>query len=403
MLSDKAFAFAFDLDFIHFVDPILPAKDITAEELSAFIKKPKSNYKDKIAETFRLRATMLSQKQPSYPYPVIDQTYEEKYKALDAANQRQAEQIHALTIKLQNAEQTTIAFKEMNDELRTEYSQVHKELLQEEKNVTELHSVLNAAHTALEEKTREVVELKSANVQHSERIIALETALDAEITKNKALDASNALYLQQIAEYTERLQEEEKEIDYTTHIIDYEDEITQLMHSLRASLPDKHLITKNIFTDFGDEIERAIEDDFPEEPLYIYSNFIVVYHLPNTRHKEYEIHGYMYVITHKYIYELCAFQNGKPMRHLAVMKGNLFTIHTSGTYVRNQPTIGFAPIGFTPYQINIESFPYVDAYIKHSKRFIGTASKGSMEVGKLYKMLSVARDRLINLCCHVPS
>lgn len=400
MSSDKAFAFAFDLDFIHFMDPILPVKNITAEELSAFIKKPKSNYKEKIAETFRLRAEMLSQKQPSYPYPVIDETYEEKYKALETANQMQAEQIHTLTIKLQNAEQTVSAFKGMNQELRMEYGHVKKELLQEEENVTKLHSAFNTAHISLEEKTREVVTLKGTNEQYSERIIALQTALDTEITKNKALDATNALYLQQIEEYTE----EEKEIDYTTHLIDYENDIKQLMHSLRASLPDKHLITKNIFTDFGCEIERAIEEDFPEEPLYIYSNFIVVYHLPNTRHKEYEIHGYMYVITHKHIYELCAFQNGKPVRHLAIMKGNLFIMDSSGAYVRNQPTIGFAPIGNgNPYQVNILAFPYVDAYIKHSKRFIGTASKGSMEVGKLYKMLSVERDRLINLCCHLPS
>lgn len=409
MSSDKAFAFAFDLDFIHFMDPILPVKDITAEELSAFIKRPKSNYKEKIAETFRLRAAMLSQKQPSYPYPVIDETYEEKYKTLEAANQRQVEQIQMLSLKLQNAEQTVSAFKGMNQELGMEYGQVQKELLQvqkellqKEENVTELHSGFNAAQNIIEERTKEVVTLKSTTEQHNERIIALERELQEEVTKNKSLEASNTLYLQQIAEYTERLQEEQKEIDYTTHLIDYEEEVKQLMHSLRASLPDKHLITKNIFTDFGDEIERAIEDDFPEEPLYIYSNFIVVYHLPSTRHKEYEIHGYMYVITHKHIYELCAFQNGKPVRHLAIMKGNLFTIDTSGTYVRNQPTIGFAPIGHTPYQVNIESFPYVDAYIKHSKRFIGTASKGSMELGKLYTMLSVARDRLIHLCCHVP-
>jgi hypothetical protein len=349
---------------------------------------------------------MLSQKQPSYPYPVIDESYQEKYKALEAANQRQTDQIHALTIKLQNAEQTTMAFKGMNQELRMEYGQVQnelhqvqKELVQEEKNTTKLHEAFNAAHIALEEKTREVVTLKSTNEQHSERIIVLEKALQEEITKNKALDATN-VELQQIVEYTE-LQEEK--VGGIIHVIDYEAEVKQLMHSLHASLPDKHLITKNIFTEFGDEIERAIEEDFPEEPLYIYSNFIVVYHLPNTRHKEYEIHGYMYVITHKHIYELCAFQNGKPLRHLAIMKCQLFIIDTSGAYVRNQPTIGFAPIGFTPYQINIESFPYVDTYIKHSKRFIGTASKGSGEVGKLYKMLSAARDKLVHLCCHVPS
>ena len=209
------------------------------------------------------------------------------------------------------------------------------------------------------------------------------SAKDQEITVLK-----NRIELLEVecAELREDLEsdlESDSEIEYDT-----EEELTNMIDTIRNSIP-KHSISKSIFK----TIHRLLQDaliDIKETPLYLVYRYIVVEHLPDTRHQEYEIHGHMYVITDTYIYQLCIYQNGHPVRNYQIKYAH-FKINAFGIKINGIDKIGFAPIDTK--KINLSSLLSAKEYFMKSERYLGKVTNYH-ELQPLYKKMERFRDLL---------
>ena len=187
-----------------------------------------------------------------------------------------------------------------------------------------------------------------------------------------------------------------------------EEDLEDMIYTLRKSIP-KHTISKSIFNTFHSLLYDAIIEDVKDTPLYIMYNFIIVEHLVGTRHQECEIHGHMYLITDKYIYQLCAYNNGEPINRLG-KNTTLFKINANGILISGIKTIGFAPIGIgsnyvglrVATQINPSVLPFVENYLKNSKKLFGNVKQPYYnQLDLLYKKMQRMRELLIIMFCEI--
>ena len=162
-----------------------------------------------------------------------------------------------------------------------------------------------------------------------------------------------------------------------------------MIDTLRNSIP-KHSISKSIFKTVRSLLQDALTD-IKETPLYLVYRYIVVEHLPDTRHQEYEIHGHMYVITDTYIYQLCMYQNGHPVINRNFKYAH-FKINAFGIKINGIDKIGFAPIETT--KINLSSLLSAKEYFMKSERYLGKSTKAFHELQPLYKKMERFRDLL---------
>jgi hypothetical protein len=186
-----------------------------------------------------------------------------------------------------------------------------------------------------------------------------------------------------------------------------EQDLEDMIYTLRKSIP-KHTISKSIFNTFHALLYDAIIEDVKDKPLCIMYNFIIIEHLVGTRHQEYEIHGHMYLITDKYIYQLCAYNNGEPINRLGA-NTTLFKIDANGILMSGKKTIGFAPIGIRScdlglskaIKINPYVFHFAEDYLKNSKKSFGNVKKGSDQLILLYEKMLRMRELLIIMFCEI--
>jgi hypothetical protein len=194
-----------------------------------------------------------------------------------------------------------------------------------------------------------------------------------------------------------------------------EEDLEDMIYTLRKSIP-KHTISKSIFNTFHSRLYDAIIEDVKDTPLCIMYNFIIIEHLVGTRHQEYEIHGNMYLITDKYIYQLCAYDNGEPKYNPGInttlyfgRNTTLFKIDTNGILMSGKKTIGFAPIGIRScdlglskaIKINQYVFHFAEDYLKNSKKSFGIVKKGSNQLIILYQKMQRMRELLIIMFCEI--
>ena len=212
-------------------------------------------------------------------------------------------------------------------------------------------------------------------------LLATISAKDQEITSLKER-------IELLEECAELLREEkhdsDSEIEYDT-----EEELKNMIDTLRNSIP-KHSISKSIFKTVRSLLQDALTD-IKETPLYLVYRYIVVEHLPDTRHQEYEIHGHMYVITDTYIYQLCIYQNGHPVINRNFKYAH-FKINAFGIKINGIDKIGFAPIETT--KINLSSLLSAKEYFMKSERYLGKSTKAFHELQPLYKKMERFRDLL---------
>lgn len=209
------------------------------------------------------------------------------------------------------------------------------------------------------------------------------SAKDQEITSKKKKVSFELLEVE-CAELREEKHDSDSEIEY-----DIEEDLKDMIDTIRNSIP-KHSISKSIFK----TIHRLLQDaltDIKETPLHIVYRYIVVEHLPDTRHQEYEIHGHMYVITDTYIYQLCIYQNGHPVRNYQIKYAH-FKINAFGIKINGIDKIGFAPIETT--KINLSSLLSAKEYFMKSERYLGKSTKAFHELQPLYKKMERFRDLL---------
>ena len=204
---------------------------------------------------------------------------------------------------------------------------------------------------------------------------------DQEIT---ALKERIELLEVECAELREEKYDSDSEIEYNI-----EEDLKNMIDTLRNSIP-KHSISKSIFKTIHRLLQGALTD-IKETPLQIVYRYIVIEHLPDTRHQEYEIHGHMYVITDTYIYQLCIYQNGHPVRNYQIKNAH-FKINAFGIKINGIDKIGFAPIDTT--KINLSSLLSVKEYLMKSEQYIGKATKAFHELQPLYKKMERFRDLL---------
>lgn len=190
------------------------------------------------------------------------------------------------------------------------------------------------------------------------------------------------------AELREKKHDSDSEIEY-----DIEEDLKNMIDTLRNSIP-KHSISKSIFKTIHRLLQGALTD-IKETPLHIVYRYIVVEHLPDTRHQEYEIHGHMYVITDTYIYQLCIYQNGHPVRNYQIKYAH-FKINAFGIKINGIDKIGFAPIDTT--KIKLSSLLSAKEYFMKSERYLGKAINYH-ELQPLYKKMERFRDLLPMMLC----
>jgi hypothetical protein len=179
------------------------------------------------------------------------------------------------------------------------------------------------------------------------------------------------------------LREDSKEIEYNV-----EEELINMIDTLRKSIP-KHSISKSIFK----TIRRLLQDaliDIKETPLHIVYRYIIV-------EQECEIHGYIYVITDTYIYQLCGYHHGRPLRQNP--KCVCFKINAFGIKIDGADKIGFRPINVeTSTKINLYSLLSAKEYLMKSEQYIGKATN-YRELQLLYKKMERFRDLLLIMLC----
>ena len=216
------------------------------------------------------------------------------------------------------------------------------------------------------------------------------SAKDQEIT---ALKERIELLEVECAELREEKHDSDSEIEY-----DIEEDLKNMIDTLRNSIP-KHSISKSIFKTIRSLLQDALID-IKETLLQIVYRYIVVEHLPDTRHQEYEIHGYMYVITDTYIYQLCGYQHGHPVRNYQHTHA-YFKIDAFGIKIDGADNIGFRPILYnvdTSTKINLYSLLSAKEYLMKSEQYIGKAIN-YRELHPLYKKMERFRDLLLMMLC----
>jgi hypothetical protein len=204
------------------------------------------------------------------------------------------------------------------------------------------------------------------------------SAKDQEITALKER-------IEQLEDECAELREDSKEIEYNV-----EEELINMIDTLRKSIP-KHSISKSIFK----TIRRLLQDaliDIKETPLHIVYRYIIV-------EQEYEIHGYIYVITDTYIYQLCGYHPG--CLHRQNPKCVCFKINAFGIKIDGADNIGFRPIIYnveTSTKINLYSLLSAKEYLMKSEQYIGKATN-FRELQPLYKKMEQFRDLLLMMLC----
>jgi len=177
--------------------------------------------------------------------------------------------------------------------------------------------------------------------------------------------------------------ESDSEIEYNV-----EEDLKNMIDTLRKSIP-KHSISKSIFK----TIRRLLQDaliDVKETPLHIVYRYIIV-------EQEYEIHGYIYVITDTYIYQLCGYHPGR--LHRQNPKCVCFKINAFGIKIDDTDKIGFRPINVeTSTKINLYSLLSAKEYLMKSEQYIGKATN-YRELQSLYKKMERFRDLLLMMLC----
>ena len=207
------------------------------------------------------------------------------------------------------------------------------------------------------------------------------SAKDQEIT---ALKERIELLEVECAELREEKYDSDSEIEYDT-----EEELKNMIDTLRKSIP-KHVISKSIFKTIYHLLQAALTD-IKETPLHIIYRYIVV-------EQEYEIHGYMYVITDTYIYQLYGYHPGRSVKPNSKC---MFKIDAFGIKIDGADNIGFRPILYnvdTSTKINLYSLLSAKEYLMKSEQYIGKAIN-YRELQPLYKKMERFRDLLLMMLC----
>ena len=188
-------------------------------------------------------------------------------------------------------------------------SQINNQWANIKESMDALLATIKLSPTDISAKDQEITsKKKKVSFELFEVDCADISAKDQEIT---ALKERIELLEVECAELREEKHDSDSEIEY-----DIEEELKNMIDTLRNSIP-KHSISKSIFKTIHRLLQGALTD-IKETSLQIVYRYIVVEHLPDTRHQEYEIHGHMYVITDTYIYQLCIYQNGNPVRNYQI-------------------------------------------------------------------------------------